>query len=200
MSIKPELMIGIAGGTCTGKSTLEGSLQQYFGDDLSIVPLDSFFVPRHELDQLPIDCWDGPDVIRWSDYQTTLSELRSGKSVTMPTFSRESVLAGIVEQTIVPARIVSAGFLALHDEIARSLFDKTIYLDLPEEEIVRRRTERAVPADPWDAPDYIHGNLLAKYRTFVVPQLDHADRIVDGWLDKERLADEVARYILSALI
>lgn len=194
------MVVGVAGGTCTGKSTLETALQSRFGQDLTVVPFDDFFVPRDVLDSLPINRWDGPDVVRWRDYHDALSTLRSGHSVTIPTHSRESVSAGIENRTIAPTRIVLvAGFLALHDETARSQFDLKLFIDLPESEIVRRRLARAVLGDPWDTPEYVYGNLLEKHDSYVVPQLALSDFVVNGALDPDALAKEVIGHISASL-
>lgn len=88
-----------------------------------------------------------------------------------------------------------AGFLALHDEPTRALCDQRLFIDLPEEEIMRRRTERADPNSPWDTPEYINEELIPGHRQYVEPQREYADHIVDGMLDPDQLAYEVARLI-----
>ena len=46
--MKP-LIIGIAGGTGSGKTTLVNRLLEQFGEDISVLPHDSYYAAHHEL-------------------------------------------------------------------------------------------------------------------------------------------------------
>lgn len=145
-----------------------------------------------------IEDWESPNLYCWNDFFEALSALKQGHTVTLHANSRESTEAGITTRRIEPRPIVLvAGFLALHDDAIRSLYDDTVYIDLPEAEIIRRRKARANPDSPWDSDEYINGGLIPGHRKFVVPQRDLANHIVSGLVAREALAEEVASIVVS---
>lgn len=199
MIAKPEKMVGIAGGSCSGKTTLETNLQALMGDALSVLPFDDMFVGLPALEGRVVDTWENPSLYRWNDYERHLQELKLGRIATITANSRESTEAGVSTRNIEPRRIVVvAGFLVLHSPAIRELFDLSLYIDVPEEEIVSRRIARAKPDNPWDSTEYITGALLAGHRQFVAPQREVADHVLDGLLLPEQLASEVMAIISPA--
>jgi uridine kinase len=198
MPSKPTKIIGLAGGSCSGKTELERNLQARLGNQLSIFPFDDMFVGMSALEGNRIDDWESPALYRWDELFDALNTLRQGHAATFSAHSRESAEAGIRTRTIEPRRVVIvAGFLALHDEAIRSLYDDTVYIDLPEDEIIRRRKERAKPDSPWDTDEYINSGLIPGHRRFVIPQREVAKHIISGLQSREALADEVVMVINS---
>jgi uridine kinase len=198
MIAQPEKMVGIAGGSCSGKTTLETSLRAKLGDAVAIFPFDDMFVGLPALEGREIDSWEDPSLYRWNDFESHVKALKLGATATIIANSRESKEAGISTRDIEPRRIVVvAGFLALHSPAARELFDLCLYIDLPETEIVRRRIGRARSDKPWDTMEYITGGLLSGHRQFVAPQRKVADYVVEGMLSQEQLANEVTAIITA---
>lgn len=192
----PERFVGITGGSCSGKTTLEHNLTAKFGDRLALFPFDDMFVGRSALAGKTITDWEDPDLYRWDDFVGHMRDLKEGRAVTIIAKSRESKAAGIDTRRIEPRPIVAVvGFLTLHHPEVRKLFDTTIYLDVPEDEIIRRRTARANPDSPWDSAEYIHGMLIPGHRRVVVPQLEFADHVLDATAPPEQLAGEIAAII-----
>jgi uridine kinase len=158
------------------------------------------FVGLPALEDVVVSDWESPTLYRWDDFSTALSQLKLGNMATINANSRESTETGILTREIEPRPIiVVAGFLALHDEVIRTLYDETIYIDIPEEEIVRRRKARANPDSPWDTDEYINNGLLPGHRKFVVPQRPLAGNVVDGLVTRDELAEKVLSIIDSAV-
>ena len=196
MSNPPERFVGITGGSCTGKTMLEHNLAATFGDRLALFPFDDMFVGRTALAGKTVTDWEDPNLYRWDDFVSHMRDLKEGRPATIIAKSRESKVAGIDSRRIEPRPIVVVvGFLALHHPEVRKLFDTTIYLDVPEDEIVRRRVARANPDSPWDSAEYIHEMLIPGHRRVVVPQREFADHILDATVSPEQLAGEVAAII-----
>lgn len=196
MSRTPDRMIGIVGGSCSGKTTLEANLVGVLGNHLAIFPFDDMFVGMTALEGQQIEDWESPDLYRWDDYIQHLKDLKVGKSVVIAANSRESSEQGIATRTIEPKHfVVVTGFLALHKVEVRPIFDVSIFIDLPEAEILRRRRARSNPDSPWDSDDYIYGKLLPGHRRYVTPQRNFAAHRVDGEQSPDDLAEEVAAII-----
>jgi uridine kinase len=141
--------------------------------------------------------WEDPAVYRWDAYEEHLRALKSGKPANIIAHSRESRESGITHKRIAPREfVVSAGVLALHYAHIRNLFTTTIYLDIDEQELTRRRLARGEhDIGPWNELPYIEGNLLPKHRALVVPQKAHAQYVLDATLPP----DEVARQVIDIL-
>lgn len=191
----PEKLIGITGGSCSGKTILSNNLTDRLGDKLTLLSFDDMYVGHAAVADKNITDWESPDLYRWDDFLCHLHELKLGRTVTiLANESRERRAPEILH--IQPRPIVAVvGFLALHHPEVRQLFDTTIYLDVPETEIIRRRLARAVPNDPWDGVEYVTGELIAGHRRVVVPQRERADYVLDATLPPDQVADEIATII-----
>jgi uridine kinase len=184
--------IGIAGSSCSGKTTLQNNLRQELGEEqLAVISFDDFFMGVEALDGgKGIYSWETPNLFRWNDYLQTITSLKEGRSARFATHSFDSVAAGITEKIIEPRRfIVAAGFLALHLPEINRLFDSRMFIDIPEEEMVRRRLDRAVQrqSTSWEDERYMKEVLIPGDRQFVQPQSVYADYIIGGLQPPEEL-------------
>jgi uridine kinase len=190
------LFVGITGGTCSGKTTLEGHLQRRLGDALAVIPFDDMAIGRTALQAAGtvVTDWDDPGLFRWDELRLHLHELRAGRPTLLDARSRESRASGITTRRVEPRPIVALiGYLALHDRAVARSFGVRIFIDLPEAELVRRRRTRA-PADENREP-YTSTTLLPAHRRLVAPQRAIATHVLDGRLTPETLADSVADII-----
>lgn len=84
------LIIGIAGGTGSGKTTVVKKIINSFpAGEVAVMPQDSYY---KDLSHLPMEerskvNFDEPDSIEWSLLVSHLEQLREGKTVEMPTYS-----------------------------------------------------------------------------------------------------------------
>lgn len=65
-------MVGVAGPTCSGKSTLERNLVVSLQDDVSILPFDDMSRGFENPSDMGLDSWEHPDCYRWEDYRQHL--------------------------------------------------------------------------------------------------------------------------------
>jgi uridine kinase len=192
----PVKLVGITGGSCSGKTTLENNLATRFNHQFTFFPFDDMFVGMEALAGQTITDWEDPNLYRWDDFIPHLHDLKNGHPVTITANSQESVEEGITSRFIQPRSIVTVvGFLALHHPEARQIFDTTIYLDVPEEVIIQRRLARANPDNPWDSTEYINNKLIPGHRRVVVPQRNFAAYIIDATMPPEQVANKVADKI-----
>jgi uridine kinase len=190
-----ERFIGITGGSCSGKTLLCNNLATRLGDKLTLFSFDDMFVGMAAVANKGITDWENPDLYRWDDFLSHLRELKAGHSVTiLANESRERRTPETLHIQVRPI-VVVVGFLALHNPEVRKLFDTTVYLDVPETEIIRRRLARAVPNDPWDSVEYVTGELIAGHRRVVVPQRKLADYVLDATLPPDQVADDITAII-----
>jgi uridine kinase len=199
MPTAQRLFVGVSGGTCSGKTTLQCGLERRLGEDLAVISFDDMTHGGAALKAAgrTVTDWDEPSLFRWADLHGHLNDLRAGRPTTIDARSRESRRAGIPERLVQPRPIVALiGSLALHDPVLAAGFRVRVFIDLPEAELVRRRLTR--PPCEENRQPYISTTLLPAHRRLVTPQRALATHIVDGRLPPDALADTVAAIVETA--
>jgi len=197
-NLESPLSIAIAGGSCSGKSTLESNLQGHFGDRMASISFDDFFVGLLAIPGGVVENWDDPALYRFDEYEEVMSELKAGHTVGFVPHSYEAKAEGITRRIIEPRPLLAAaGFLALHAPKVNRFFDTTFFIDLPEDEIVSRRLTRSNSREPgpWNDEDYIRRTLIPSHRRYILPQRDVADHVIDGLQSPEAIANQVIQII-----
>ncbi len=164
-------VIGIGGVSCSGKTKVAKALQKKLGPDVEILSFDKYYISTEELADKSIS-WESPYHFRYNQYISDLKKLKNE-------------LNGLV---------IVEGFLIFFDQKARDCFDKKIFIDLPEEEIKRRRIARKRGTES-DTISYINNELIPGHRKFVYPQKKYADLVLDGMKSSEELVKEIIDYI-----
>ncbi|HBN96081.1 MAG TPA: uridine kinase [Firmicutes bacterium] len=178
------LIVGIAGGTGSGKTTFARALQTSMGEDCVIVPQDSYYVAHTELtfdERLKIN-YDHPDALEDELLITHLRQLRQGKSIQVPVYDFE-IYARTRETTQVLPRaiVIVEGILVLSNPRLRDEFDLKVFVDTdPDVRILRRlirdvrqrgRTLESVRSQYLETVKPMH-------EAFVEPSKRYADLIV----------------------
>jgi len=141
-------MIGVAGGTSSGKTTVSERLAELAGEDhLALIKLDSYYLRRTDLPGTVAELanFDHPDVFDWRLLNDHLAALAAGASVPVPIYDY-TVYDRTEEVRIVhPAQIVVVeGILVLYDQQLRERFDLRVYIDTDADLRLIRRLERDV--------------------------------------------------------
>ena len=142
------IIIGIAGGTGSGKTTLTEKLRDHFGaDEVSVINHDSYY-KRH--DELPYEerCklnYDHPDSFDTALMIAHLQELRAGHPVQVPVYDYTIHNRSDKTVTVQPAPVIIVeGILIFENEELRNLMDIRIYVDTDADIRLCRRIKRDV--------------------------------------------------------
>ena len=141
------LVIGIAGGTGSGKTTLMKNLIQRFGDVVTVLSHDNYY-KRH--DELPYEkrCelnYDEPDALETDLMARHLAQLVQGQTIECPVY--DFTIHNRSDETIhiVPkAVIIVEGILIFENEELRNLMDIRIFVDTDADVRLCRRIKRDV--------------------------------------------------------
>lgn len=201
------LIIGIAGGTGSGKTTVVRKIIETLpADTVAVIPQDSYY---NDQSDLPLEVrkktnFDHPDAFEWPLLAHQIEELRSGHAIEQPTYSYITCtrLSGTVH--VEPhAVIIVEGIMALYDRKLRDLMDLKIFVDAGADERLLRVIERdmAERGHPLDM-------LIDKYRNvlkpmhdeFIEPTKQYADIIIPNGGENARAVAMMQMYILSALM
>jgi uridine kinase len=144
------VVIGVAGGTASGKSTIVRAITDALGPQaVSVISHDSYYrdrsaVPQHERELLN---YDHPDALDSSLLVEHLRELRAGHPVNVPVydFATHSRLERVLRVEPRPVLIVD-GILILADPALRELMDIRVFVDTDADLRLVRRIERDIKA------------------------------------------------------
>lgn len=136
------LIIGIAGGTGSGKSTVVRKISENFkGSEIVVIPQDSYYKDNSHLpleERLKLN-FDHPESIDFELLIEHLQLLREGKSVEQPTYSYITCTRGEETVKVEPAQIIIIeGILIFTNSELRKLLDILVYVDAdPDDRLVR---------------------------------------------------------------
>lgn len=140
------LVIGLAGGTGSGKTTIARTIMERVGRDrITYVQHDAYYCDQSDI---PFEVreqvnYDHPDSLETSLLVKHLHELRAGRGVQVPVYDF-ALFTRTNETTYLESRpvILVEGILIFVDAALRSLFDIKIYVDAPSDLRFIRRLQR----------------------------------------------------------
>ena len=147
MSSDP-IIIGIGGGTGSGKTTVAKEVRKHFPEEsVVIIHHDSYYLDRSSLslrEREQIN-YDHPDSFDNSLLIQHLTELRRGRPVEKPVYDYETHTRARETITVRPARIILLeGILVLADDDLRGMMDIKLYVDTDADERFIRRLRRDI--------------------------------------------------------
>ncbi|MBE6002741.1 MAG: uridine kinase [Lachnospiraceae bacterium] len=161
------IMIGIAGGSGSGKSTFTNRLKAEFGDKVTVIYHDNYYKSN---DGVPFEIrqksnYDSPDAFETDLLITHLKALRRGETVQCPVYDYSQHNRTAETVSLKPSKIVIVeGILVLENPELRSLFDIKIYVEADADERIIRRIIRDVKERGRQVED-----ISSQYLTTVKP-------------------------------
>ena len=127
------LVIGIAGGTGSGKTTVVNKIIASLPEgEVVVMPQDSYYKDLSHLapaERSKVN-FDEPAAIEWTLLVQQLKELKAGKTVEMPTYSYLTCTRQVETVTVAPSDVVIVeGILVLTDPVLRSMLDVKVFVD-----------------------------------------------------------------------
>ena len=132
------LVIGIAGGTGSGKTTVVNKIIQSLpAGEVAILPQDSYYkdsshIPPEERQKIN---FDEPAAIEWTLLADHLRQLKEGKTIQMPTYSYLTCTRQAETVEVKPRDVVIVeGILVLNDPQLRDMMDVKVFVDADADE------------------------------------------------------------------
>lgn len=198
------LILAIAGGTASGKSTLADNIAAVLGDEVLSISHDIYYktVPeplRHSPRRAFEYNYDHPDALNTALLVEHLHELREGRSVMLPRYNYETSMAEQDVTLVTPRRVILVdGILILSDPDLRSLFDFSVFVEAPDDiRLVRRiRRDTTVRGHALDYVLTLYVNSVKPmHDQFVAPSASYANIVLDGTRPIEGLVMTVLEHI-----
>jgi uridine kinase len=193
-------LIGVAGGSSSGKTTVSERLVDMSGQGVSLLKLDSYYVSRPDqpLVERQATNYDHPDAFDWTLLNDHVAALSAGASIAVPVYDYAKYERSGHVRTVHPAPIIVVeGILVLWEPALRARFDLKIFVDTDADLRLIRRLRRDV-VERGRTPDSIIDQYLATVRPsheqFVEPSKRYADVIVpEGGLNRPAIDVLLAR-------
>ena len=141
------MVIGIAGGTGSGKTTITRKLLQIFGDDVAVIHHDNYYKAHHYMsyDERAKLNYDHPDAFDTDLLIQTVSALKNGRAVSCPVYDYTIHDRSDKTITIEPARVIIVeGILIFQNKELCDKMDIKIFVDTDADVRILRRVVRDV--------------------------------------------------------
>ena len=186
---KDCMLIGIAGGTGSGKSTFTNRIKKQFGDDVTVIYHDNYYRRR---DDIPFEerkkiNYDHPDALETDMLIEHIKQLKAGKSVVCPVYDFSVHNRSDKTVVIKPSKVILVeGILVLQNPELCNLLDIKIFVEADADERILRRVLRDVEECGRDLKGIIDQYLTTvkpmHYR-FVEPSKAKADIVINSGLN-----------------
>lgn len=180
------LVIGIAGGSGSGKTTVVRAITDKLkGEKVVTIPLDSYYKDSSDLtdEEKRNQNFDHPDAIDWDLICEQLRELKEGKTIQQPVYSYISCTRSKTETvTVHPADvIIIEGILVFTCKELRDQMNIKIFVDADADDRLMRVITRDVAERGKDVRWVIERytrTVKPMYLQFIEPTKRYADIII----------------------
>lgn len=199
-------IIGIAGGTGSGKTTVVKKIMEALqGENVAVIPQDSYYNDNTHLtmeERRQIN-YDHPDAFDWNLLYQQLHDLRQGNAIEQPTY--DYITSNRMKKTIhvEPCEvIIIEGIMALYRKDLRDLMDLRIYVDTDADvrlirNILRDTVERGRTTQM--VIDRYLDVLKPMHEEFIEPTKRYADLIIPEGGANQQAIDIIENYIRHRL-
>jgi uridine kinase len=181
--VTEPFVVGVAGGTGAGKTTLARRVAARLDAPVTRVALDDYYEARPDLsaeERRQIN-YDHPAAFDWDLLVEQLRRLRAGQAVEMPEYDFSVDDRAGTRRVQAGAVVVVEGILALHDERVREQFDLCVYVETDADVRVIRRVRRDVlerDREVEGVVDQYLSTVKPMHERHVAPTKGHADVVI----------------------
>ncbi len=181
------LIVGIAGGTGSGKTTVVRKVMERFpSGEVIVLPQDAYYRDNGHisLEERQKINFDHPDSVEFPLLIEHLEKLREGLSVGMPVYSYLTCLRSKETISIQPSRVVLVeGILILVDEGLRKMLDIKVFVDADADDRLGRVIKRDIVErgrSVLQSLERYHDTVKPSHLQFIEPSKRYADIIIPG--------------------
>ena len=178
-------LIGVAGGSGSGKTTFAKKVLREFGPEVSILHMDSYYLPKPAAELKTLaghPNFDHPNAFDWPLLREHLEILKQGLEVNVPVYDFKTSSRTSQFNPLGPSQvIICEGIFTLFDQEIRDLFDIKCFLYVDSDIRFIRRLHRDVQERGRSLESVIcqyYDSVRPMYQKYLDPQRQYADFIV----------------------
>ena len=206
MSMKKPYIIGVTGGSGSGKTRFLNYLKEVFKEGgVTSIAQDDYYMPRdfQLVDKNGQHNFDRPESIDYEHFASDLKALSEGKTVQKQeyTFNNPKVKPRIIVKESAPVILVEGIFIFHYTKIA-SLLDLKIFIEAKDYIKLQRRLKRDREERGYDADDVLYkyeNHIMPSYHKYIAPYKEDADIIVPNNKNFVKALEVVEALIYSKL-
>lgn len=185
--MQKPFIIGITGGSGSGKTTFINDIRKQFSEDeLCIISQDDYYFPRHqqETDENGIHNFDLPKSIDKKAFHADVEKLLKGEIVEREEylFNNKEAAPSVKVFKPAPIIIVEGLFVFHYKRIYRLLDMKVFFYAADHLKVIRRilrdQVERGYPMD--DVLYRYERHVMPSYKKYIEPYMQDADLIINN--------------------
>lgn len=199
-------IIGIAGGTGSGKTTVVRKIMEALQDEnVAVIPQDSYYNDNSLIsmeDRRKIN-YDHPSAFDWDLLREQIQQLRDGKAIEQPTY--DYITSNRKKETVhvEPCEvIIIEGIMALYKKEMRDLMDLKLFVDADTDVRLIRNIQRDTVERGRTAQMVIDRYLEVlkpMHEEFIEPTKRYADLIIPQGGSNQKAIDIMRTYIIHRL-
>lgn len=200
------LIVGMAGGSASGKSSFLTDLKEILTDKISILSLDDYYKPIEEqwLDENGVVNFDIPTSIDREKFSSDLIQLLEGKDIEIPQyeFNNPDVSATTIKTIKATKILVVEGLFVFHFEEIRKHFGLSLFIEADESvrynrRMQRDRKERGISKEMIEYQWQNH--VIPAYKEYLLPVRRNADLVINNNVSYKKALDVLCTYFLARI-
>jgi uridine kinase len=204
--VRKPFVIGISGGSGSGKTTFVRELARNFTpDEVCILSQDNYYKPREEqvTDDNNEKNFDLPESFREHEYHKDVLKLLNGEDVVLKEYTYNNPLAQpkLITYKAAPIVIIE-GIFVFHFADVSSLMDYKIFIDADEHIKLIRRIQRDQIERNYPLQDVLYRyqhHVFPSYKKYIHPYKDNCDVIVDNNISFDSALETIKASIRERL-
>lgn len=199
------IVVGIAGGTASGKSTVVEKIQEYFPHDVVVICHDYYYLAHDELsyDERCKLNYDHPKAFETELMAHDIKQLKEGNPIYCPQYdytihNRSQEVLRVEPKPV----IILDGILVLEDPLLRGLMDVKIFVDTDADERLRRRIIRDMRKRGRSIDSILEqysNTVKPMHEQFIEPSKKYADIIIPRGGKNEVALQMLKNYISNCV-
>ena len=198
-------VLGVAGGSASGKTTIINKVKEYFGNDIVVISHDSYYKAHDEMtfeERCKLN-YDHPDSFESDRMVEDVRKLIKGYSVEVPVYAYCAHNRSKDTMTVEPRMVIlMEGILILENRELRDLMDVKIFVDADADERLMRRIRRDMVERGRSIESILQQyseTVKPMHEEFVEPSKKYADVIIPRGGENEPGIDMLTTYLTKKL-